>query len=291
MANRQRRERFPVSKHQPASARSRFAEILALPDEQINLAEAALLIATEEYPRLNVAAYLDKLDRIADIARDRIALAVDVSDYISAMNATLFEDYGFQGNRDNFYDPRNSFLNEVIDRRIGIPITLSVLYIEVARRIGFAVEGVGMPGHFIVRHRAAVETLYIDPFNGGRVLGEMGCAELVAEMSGGRRLLEPQHLLPVTKKQILMRMLTNLLGIYARNDHRRALTIIERILVIQPNSAAHVRDHGLLLALVGQTSQALAALERYLKMEPAAADADLVREQIKTIKQDCAKLN
>src|SRR5205085_2790615 len=122
MANRQRRERFPVSKHQPASARSRFAEILALPDEKINLAEAALLI-------------------------------------------------------------------------------------------GFAVEGVGMPGHFIVRHRAAVETLYIDPFNGGRVLGEMGCAELVAEMSGGRRLLEPQHLLPVTKKQILMRMLSNLLGI------------------------------------------------------------------------------
>ena len=123
-----------MSKHQPASARSRFAEILALPDEKINLAEAALLIATEEYPRLNVAAYLDKLDRIADIARDRIALAVDVSDYISAMNATLFEDYGFQGNRDNYYDPRNSFLNEVIDRRIGIPITLSVLYIEVARR-------------------------------------------------------------------------------------------------------------------------------------------------------------
>jgi len=280
-----------VSKYQPASARSRFAEILALPDEQINLAEAALLIAAEEYPGLNVAAYLEKLDRIADVARDRIALAVDVSDYISAMNATLYEDYGFQGNRDNYYDPRNSFLNEVIDRRIGIPITLSVLYIEVARRIGFRVEGVGMPGHFIVRHQAAEEIIYIDPFNRGRLLGEMGCAELIAEISGGRRRLEREQLLPVTKKQILSRMLVNLLGIYARNDHRRALMIIERILIIHPNSSAHVRDHGLLLALVGQTSQAIAALERYLKMEPTAADADLVREQIKTIKQDCAKLN
>lgn len=280
-----------MSQEQPASSRSRFAEIIALPDERINLAEAALLIAAEEYPRLDVAAYLEKLDRIADIARDRITLAVGASDYISAVNVTLFEDYGFQGNRDNYYDPRNSFLNEVIDRRVGIPITLSVLYIEVARRIGFTVEGIGLPGHFIVGHRAAEETLYVDPFNSGRVLGEMGCAELVAEMSGGRRLLKPEHLLPVTKKQILTRMLSNLLSIYARNDHRRALGIIERILLLQPNSAAHVRDHGLLLALVGQPARAIAALERYLKMEPVAADAELVREQIRTIKQDSAKLN
>jgi regulator of sirC expression with transglutaminase-like and TPR domain len=280
-----------VSHQQPASPRRRFAEIVARPDERINLAEAALLIAAEEYPRLDVAIYLDKLDRIADIARDRIALAVDASDFISAINATLFEDYGFHGNRDNYYDPRNSFLNEVIDRRVGIPITLSVLYIEVARRIGFAVEGVGLPGHFIVRHQAAEEIIYIDPFNGGRVLGEMGCAEMVAETSGGRRALEPEHLKPVSKKQILTRMLSNLLGIYARNDHRRALGIIERILVLQPDSPAHVRDYGLLLALVGQPAQALAALERYLKMAPAAADAELVREQIKTIKQDSAKLN
>jgi regulator of sirC expression with transglutaminase-like and TPR domain len=280
-----------VSKQQPALTRNRFAECLALPDEQINLAEAALLIAAEEYPRLDVAAYLDKLDRIADLARDRLTAGVGASDYITAINATLFEDYGFQGNRDNYYDPRNSFLNEVIDRRVGIPITLSVLYIEVARRIGLAIEGVGLPGHFVVRHQAAEETIYIDPFNSGRVLGEMGCAELVAEMSGGRRVLEPEHLRPVTRKQLLTRMLSNLLGIYARSDHRRALGVIERILILQPNSPAHVRDHGLLLALVGQTAQALAALERYLKMEPEAADAELVREQIKTIKQDSAKLN
>ena len=280
-----------MAKHQPASVRNRFAERLALPDEQINLAEAALLIAAEEYPRLNVAAYLDKLDRIADLARDRIPLGVSASDYITAINATLFDDYGFQGNRDNYYDPRNSFLNEVIDRRLGIPITLSVIYMEVARRIGFAVEGVGLPGHFVVRHQGATETIYIDPFNRGRVLGEMACAELVTEISGGKTELLPAHLSPVTRRQILMRMLSNLLSIYARSDHRRALAVIERILIIQPTSAAHVRDHGLLLALVGQTAKALAALELYLKMAPTAADADLVREQIKTIKQESAKLN
>lgn len=280
-----------MAKHQPASVRNRFAECLALPDEQINLAEAALLIAAEEYPRLNVAAYLDKLDRIADLARDRIPLGVSASDYITAINATLFDDYGFQGNRDNYYDPRNSFLNEVIDRRLGIPITLSVIYMAVARRIGFAVEGVGLPGHFIVRHQGAAETIYIDPFNRGRVLGEMACAELVAEISGGKTELLPTHLSPVTGRQILMRMLSNLLSIYARSDHRRALAVIERILIIQPTSAAHVRDHGLLLALVGQTAKALATLELYLKMAPTAADVDLVREQIKTIKQESAKLN
>jgi regulator of sirC expression with transglutaminase-like and TPR domain len=280
-----------VSQQQPVNPRSRFAKVIALPDERINLAEAALLIAATEYPRLDVAAYLEKLDRIADVARDHIAFAVDASDYISALNTTLFEDYGFKGNLENYYDPRNSYFNEVIDRRTGIPITLSVLYIEVARRIGFAVEGVGMPGHFIVRHQDAEKTIYIDPFNGGRVLGERGFEELVAKSSGGRKKLQPEHLLPVTKRQILTRMLANLLGIYARSDHRRALAIIERILLIQPDSPTHIRDHGLLLALVGRAPQALAELERYLKMEPDAADAELIREQIKTIKKDRAKLN
>ena len=280
-----------MSQQQPGNPRSRFAKIIALPDERINLAEATLLIAATEYPRLDVAAYLEKIDRIADVARDRIAFAVDDSDYISALNTTLFEDYDFKGNLENYYDPRNSYFNEVIDRRTGIPITLSVLYIEVARRIGFAVEGVGMPGHFIVRHQGAEKTIYIDPFNSGRVLGERGFEELVAKSGGGRKGLQPEHLLPVTKRQILTRMLANLLGIYAQSDHRRALAIIERILLIQPDSPTHIRDHGLLLALVGQAPQALAELERYLRMEPDSADAELVREQIKTIKKDRAKLN
>ena len=114
---------------------------------------------------------------------------------------------------------------------------------------------------------------------------------MVAKSSGGRKKLQPEHLLPVTKRQILSRMLANLLGIYAQPDHRRALAIIERILLIQPDSPAHIRDHGLLLALVGQAPQALAELERYLRLEPEAADAELVREQVKTIKKDRAKLN
>ena len=165
------------------NARSRFAEIVSVEDERVNLAEAALVIAAEEYPRLDVEGYLEKLDLLGDIARDQAADTRDAMDFISAVNATLFERRGFRGNRDAYCDPRNSFLNEVIDRRTGIPITLTVIYIEVARRIGFAVKGVGLPFHFIAKHEAETGDIYIDPFNEGRVLGRHACAELIALIS------------------------------------------------------------------------------------------------------------
>src|SRR5262249_17902116 len=138
----------------------------------------------------------EKIDRIAELAGERAAGAVDAHDTISAINMVLFDDYGFRGNRENYYDPRNSFLNEVIDRRTGIPITLSVLYMEVGRRIGFEVRGIGLPGHFVVSHQSPAGPIYIDPFSRGRLLGERGCGELVAESSGRRRTLEPEHLRP-----------------------------------------------------------------------------------------------
>lgn len=273
------------------NARSRFAELVSRDDEYINLAQAALLIAAEEYPQLDVEAYLEKLDHFGDLARQQAEDAQTASDVIAALNFTLFERIGFRGNRDNYYDPRNSFLNQVIDRRIGIPITLTVVYIEVARRIGFPVKGVGLPFHFIARHEAEGSDVYIDPFNEGRLLTAGSCAELVAEISGGRLDLEPAHLEPVTKKQILSRMLSNLVGIYSASDHRRALAAIELILLVSPESATHIRDRGLLLASVGDRSNAIVELERYLSLAPTAADADSVREQIKLIRQNQAKLN
>lgn len=280
-----------MSSRPAKTVRSRFAEIVSREDEQISLAEAALLIAAEEYPRLVVEASLEKLDLFGDIAREQAAEARDAVDIISALNATLFERLGFRGNRESYYDPRNSFLNEVIDRRIGIPITLTVVYIEVARRIGFSVKGVGLPFHFIAKHEAENGDIFIDPFNEGRVLGVAACAELVTNMSGGRVELKPEHLEPVSNKQILTRMLSNLLGIYATSDRRRALAAIERILLIHPDSTAHIRDRGLLLAAVGDSANAIAELERYLALAPEAADADAIREQIKSIKQNLARLN
>lgn len=280
-----------MSKHRTSSVRSLFTEIVSRKDEEINLAEAALLIAAEEYPRLDVTLYLDKLDRIGDMARERARDAINSLDQISALNAVLFEELGLRGNRENYYDPRNSFLNEVIDRRTGIPITLTVVYIEVARRIGLFIEGVGMPSHFIARHSAASGDVFIDAFNGGRLMGEMGCAEMLAEMSGGKIALRPEHLAAVTKKQILARMLSNLFGIYLSSDNNRALAMVERMMIINPDSPQHVRDYGLLLAATGETSSAIDELERYLALAPNAPDQKTVREQIKAIRQSQARLN
>ena len=269
----------------------RFAEIVSLDEDQIDLAEAALLIAAEEYPRLDVQAYIERLDSFGDLARNRAAEALGAVDIISAINVTLFEELGFRGNRENYYDPRNSFLNEVIDRRTGIPITLAVVYIEVARRIGFSVKGVGAPLHFIAKHESESGDIFIDPFNEGRVMGAAACAEMISQMSGGRLELQPEHLEGATKKQILTRMLSNMAGIYSRNDHHRALATVERMLLINPDSAPHVRDRGLLLASIGDRTAAIAELERYLQLAPDAADFDAVRKQISLILQNQARLN
>jgi regulator of sirC expression with transglutaminase-like and TPR domain len=280
-----------MSSGQAKNVRSRFAEIVSREDEQINLAEAALLIAAEEYPRLDVKFYLDRLDYFGDLVRERAADSVDAIDVIAALNEILFERLGFRGNRESYYDPRNSYLNEVIDRRTGIPITLTVVYVEVARRIGFPIKGVGLPFHFIAKHEAEAGDLFIDPFNAGGRLGPAGCDELITRMSGGKLELRPEHLEAVTNKQILTRVLSNLLGVYSASDHRRALAAIERILLIAPGSAPHIRDRGLLLAAVGDRTDAIRELERYLELASNAPDADAIREQMRSIRQSQARLN
>ena len=281
-----------MSKQPFNDTRERFAEIISRHDSEVHLAEAALLIAAEEYPRLDVALYLEKLENFSDRARERAASATNAADLIASLNATLFDELGFQGNRENYYDPRNSFLNEVIDRRCGIPITLSVIYIEVARQIGFPIHGIGLPGHFIVGHFNPSENFFIDVFNGGRLLTENALADLVTGMSGGRLEFNATHLLPVTKKQLLTRMLSNLLSIYAGSqDYRRAIASIERILLLIPDSLSHIRDYGLLLAQVEKPNSAIEQLEKYLKLMPDADDAATIREEIKKMKQARARLN
>lgn len=280
-----------VSRQSPKSSRAEFAEMISRDDEHLDLSHAALLIAAEEYPHLDPGVYFERLDHFADLARERAADARDAGDVITALNSVMFDVLGFRGNRENYYDPRNSFLNQVIDRRTGIPITMTVVYIEVARRIGFPIKGVGMPFHFIAKHEAESGDIFIDTFNEGKVLGRAGCSELVAGVSGGKLELSAEHLAPVTKKQILLRMLSNLLNIYSASDHSRALAAIERILIIDPDSAPHIRDRGLLLNRVGDRIGAIAELERYLLLNPDAPDAESVRGEIKSIRQSQARLN
>lgn len=281
-------------------ARSRFREIVSGDDEQIDLAEAALLVAAEEYSALDVKLYLNSLDLIANSVRDRITDDLDSEHVISALNFTLFDELGFRGNQESYYDPRNSFLNQVIDRRLGIPITLTVVYMEVARRIGFAVYGVGLPSHFMAGYAGAAGEVYIDPFNQGRVLGRAGVEEMFSELSGGAVELREEYLSPVKTKQIITRMLSNLLNIYLGNysgagdrhtDYARALRTMERILLVNPASSAHVRDYGLLLAANGKMKAAIDQLERYLLLVPGSADEESIRNQINSIRKEQAKFN
>ena len=272
--------------------RAQFAELISRPEDDIHLAEAALLIAAEEYPRLDIARYLEKLENIGNRARERAVEATTAPELIEALNVTLFSELGFQGNRENYYDPRNSYLNEVIDRRTGIPITLSVIYIDVARQIGFSLQGVGLPGHFIAAHFTDSDEYFIDVFNGGRLLTENACADLVAGMSQGRLKFESAHLDPVTKKQVLTRMLTNLLGIYSSSqDYRRAIAALERILLLLPNSPSHLRQYGLLLAQAGDSNRALEQLERYLTLTTDSETDETITTVIKSLKQAQARLN
>jgi regulator of sirC expression with transglutaminase-like and TPR domain len=278
--------------HPSNNPRDRFAEALSHPDEDIDLAEAALLLATPHYPDLNTSHYLAKLDEIAKAVEQcgtSVAIPIHI---VSSLNKVIFLDLGFRGNSENYYDPRNSYLNEVLDRRVGIPITLSVVYMEVARRIGFKLHGVALPGHFIVKYCAPSAEVFIDPFNAGKIMDEQGCADLLAKMSGDKVQCRSEYLVAATNKQILTRMLANLVKTYVdRSDHGRALAAVEWILLIDPDSPAYVRDRGLLLGSMGRPNSALKELERYLELVPDAPDAESIRDQIKRIWQIRASLN
>src|SRR2546423_8663952 len=169
----------------PAEARDAFARMLKLPEAELDLAAAALLIAAEEYPDLRPITYLNQLDRMATQLKQRIRGEVEPSRVVERSNTYFFEEQHFKGNRDEYYDPRNSFLNEVLDRRVGIRITLAVLYVAVGERAGLPVRGVGMPGHFLVKYApASTGEIFIDAFN-GRMLTREECAKMLNEMYGG----------------------------------------------------------------------------------------------------------
>jgi regulator of sirC expression with transglutaminase-like and TPR domain len=269
-----------------------FQQAVLRNEPELNLAEAALLIASIEYPALDPAPYLTVL---GEFAREAAAITTSLPsrrEKLAAANALLFDTLGFRGNRDNYYDPRNSFLNEVINRRTGIPITLSVIHLEVCWRLGIPVQGVGMPGHFIVGYWDNEGEILIDPFNGGRVLTTCECESLVSASTNGQVEFRPEHLAPVTKKRILARMLANLLGVYARGcDYGRALRVIDYALVLEPGSAAHLRDRGLILIALGRHREAAAELQRYLELAPDAPEREVLVEQIKTSRRDLARLN
>lgn len=272
--------------------RTQFVESISRNETELELDRTALLIAAEEYPHLSVEAYLIRLDELAATARANDNDPANPFSRILQLSHLLFDEVGFRGNSGNYYDARNSFLNDVIERRTGIPITLSVVYIEVARRIGLKLSGVGMPGHFIVRYADEEQEIFVDPFHGGRVLTEERCREMIAEMYNGEMKFQPAFLHAVTKKQILTRMLQNLKGIYAQaTDHHKTLGIIERLLLINPNGATEIRDRGLVSYAMKRYTEARTDLEEYLRRSPLAKDADEIKKRLSQLRQRQAQLN
>jgi regulator of sirC expression with transglutaminase-like and TPR domain len=277
-----------------------FSELLGREDDKIELARACLQIAEDAYPGLDVEGYVGEIVRFAKRLRARIPLDAGAEDRVIALNEFLFADLGFSGNADNYYDPRNSYLNEVIDRRKGIPITLAVLYIEIGRRIELPLEGVSFPGHFLVRLPMRGGTLVLDPFSGGapqssdelrerlkrvipRVAGE---GVPIAELP-----LDP-FLEPASNRQILARLLRNLKGVYREKDKpERLLEVLNRMVIVAPDAAGERRDRGYVYHRLECWRPALQDLADYLERAPDAADQDEVRARVVELSQRCARLN
>jgi regulator of sirC expression with transglutaminase-like and TPR domain len=234
------------------NSRQLFTEMMQGPENHIDLARAALLIASEEYPGLDILRYVAKLEAMAAAVRAHTPDTEEPLSRIEQLNLYMFEERGFRGNSQEYYDPRNSFLNEVIDRQLGIPVTISVVYMEVARRVGLPLQGVGMPGHFIVKYTGPEGDFYLDPFNKGRILSREACEELVQQIYGEPVPFQETFLAPVTKKQIIARILSNLKGIYIqRKQYLKALSVVERLLLIDADAAQELKDRAALRNLIG----------------------------------------
>ncbi len=268
----------------PLSNLPRFSRLVGRRDSAVDLAEAAFLIAQDAYPRLDIGAYLDKLDGIAEPLRSRWQLYAPLEDQVALLNGHLFGELGFRGNREAYYDTRNSYLNEVLDRRLGLPITLSLVYIEVACRLGLSVSGVGLPGHFIVAADRDGTSLLLDPFNGGELLTAGDCERLVQDAYGSSVEFSESQLAPVKKRQILTRMLNNLKKMYLmRDDPAAAWPVVEKMVCLNPESAVDRRDRGLVAYRLNNFAQARLDLRYYLEHRPEAVDRGAVRSSLAAV--------
>ena len=277
-----------------------FSELLSREDDRIDLARACLQIAEDAYQGLDVDGYVGEIERFGKRLRARIPLEAAPEERVVALNEFLYDDLGFSGNTDNYYDPRNSYLNEVLDRRTGIPITLSVLYMEIGRRIGLEFQGVSFPGHFLVRLRVRGGTLVLDPFSGGAPQSEDELRERLKRViprgaTGGipvRDLPLDQFLEPASNRQILARVLRNLKGVYREADKpERLLEVLNRMIIVAPESAGELRDRGMVYQRLECWRPALKDLADYLEREPDASDIDEVRAKMMDLSARCARLN
>ncbi|MBE9014292.1 transglutaminase family protein [Pseudanabaenaceae cyanobacterium LEGE 13415] len=269
-------------------ARQRFYQEVRQEDEQIDLEKAALYIAQEEYPDLEVEQYLSAIDKIAAEIQTRLPEEAYPLRIVQTINQYLYKELGFHGNSEDYYDPCNSFLNDVIDRKTGIPISLALLYLAIAKRIQFPMVGIGMPGHFLIRPVANEEMdIFVDAFHDGEILFPQDCQERLNQLAGQPVEMRSQFLEAVTPKQFLARMLTNLKGIYLNQGKiSKCLAMIERILILFPEAPFELRDRGIIYFQTNRWIEARQDLEGYLDSVPNANDRDVIQQLLDRIEED-----
>jgi regulator of sirC expression with transglutaminase-like and TPR domain len=269
---------LPYSLHLSARVTQVAADLeRALNGPGSELLPAALAIARVEYPALETSPYTEMVERMGANASARLrGVAGSATACVTALNEYLYEEEGFAGNRDSYDDPRNSFLNEVLDRRTGIPISLAIIYMEVAARAGFRVTGINFPGHFLLRAGGTVagEDLIIDPFHGGALLSEFDCRQMLRNHVGDEAAFDSSLLAPATRHDIIVRVLVNLKRLYVRmRSFPQARFVSTLLLTVDPSGVGELRDRGLLAYHLEDFSSALKDLEEYLRLAPHDADS------------------
>jgi len=265
----------------PSDIRAEFTRLVAPDAPEPPLGHAALLIAAEETPTLDIEPYLEHLAGFAAELQQRIGNELDPYLLVGIINRYLFDDLGFRGDRDHYYNPANSLLDQVIDRRRGIPVSLGLIYLEVAGRLGLPVFGTRVPGHFLVGYQAADELLLIDTFNRGDVVLPGKLPAFLKRFYGDQVRYRREFLEPLAPRAILGRLLRNLKMVYiGRKDLRRAVSISDRLLLLYPTVSREYRDRGVLNFHLSQFSCAVPDFERYLRLNPTAPDAGKVRSMV-----------
>ena len=262
-----------------------FHRLAHLPEAEIDLGRAALLIAAVEYPALDVDQQLRLLDSLAAAASRRIGDNPDPLTAVNRLSEYLFDEVGFHGNQEEYYDPRNSFLNDVLARRTGIPIALSLVCIEVGRRLDIPLLAIGMPGHLLLRHRD-VDDWYIDPFFGGILLSPGETEQRLQDIAQGTLPWDPQYLTPIGNREFIARMIRNLKAIYLnQRDYTRALPLLDRLVIIQPEAKQEIRDRGVVHYRLRHLQEALDDLQSYLAATAPAEDTASVERLMEQVRR------
>jgi regulator of sirC expression with transglutaminase-like and TPR domain len=265
----------------PAAARQRFVHLAALPEPQLDLVEASLVIALEENPAVDLDRYLAQVGDWGEAVRARLEGSRNVERIVDTINRLLFQEEGFHGEDDDYYDPRSALLSEALDRHAGLPITLSILYLEISRRVGIEATGMAMPGRFLVKFTGDFGMIVVDPFDGGRILATAELQGILDGLYGGGVRLREHHLRSFSRREILARELAQLKAAYlAQHDLQRAAASVDRLLILDDRDAFELRDRAAIAMQLHAYAQAIDCLERWLALMPHAEDRYRVVEQI-----------